>query len=160
MLNHATAQPPCSRHSDIYNSNHKGMFVIKRLLLIVVSKFNPYGPTQGPALSPPDMALPTVVDLCISQTSQPRGLTSFLPLVLKLHNCGSTGDGSFEIMSGNSLLSQYDGNIIFEIPPEEAATREDYLHYDGLAWTHGNRYSVSNLPGYVKVRKHMCTGHL
>jgi hypothetical protein len=68
--------------------------------------------------------------------------------------------GSFEIMSGDSLPTQYDGNVIFEIPPEKVATREDYLHYDSHAWTYGNRYSVSNLPGYVKVLKHMCTGYL
>jgi hypothetical protein len=90
-------------------------------------------------LSPPDMALPTVVDLCTSQTSKPRGLTSLLPFLMDLQNCGSTGDlamqdyGSFEFISGDSLPSQYDGNVIFEIPPEEVANREDYLHYDGHA---------------------------
>ena len=68
--------------------------------------------------------------------------------------------GSFEIMFGDSLPTQYDGNVIFEIPPEEVGIREDFLHYDGHAWTHGNRYSISNLLGYVKVLKHMYIGHL
>jgi hypothetical protein len=111
MLNHAAAQPPCSRRSNIYSSNHKGIFVIKHLLLIVVSKFNPYSPKQDPALNPPNMASPMVVDLCTSQRSEPRGLMSLLPFLMDLQNCGSPGDlamqdyGSFEIMFGDSLPS-------------------------------------------------------
>jgi hypothetical protein len=87
------------------------VFVIKRLLFIVVSRFNPSSPMQGPALSPPDMASPIVVDLCMSQTSKPCGLTSLLPFLMDLQNCGSTGDlamqdhGSFEFISDNSLPS-------------------------------------------------------
>ena len=72
MLNHVAAQPPFSRHSNIYSSNHNNMLVIKSILLIVVSKFKPFSPTEGPTLSPRNMALPIVVDMCMSQTSEPR----------------------------------------------------------------------------------------
>lgn len=84
MLNYVAAQPPYSRRSNIYSSNQEGMFVIKHLLLIVVSRFYPSGPMQGPALSPPDMALLTVVDLYTSQISEPCNLTSFVPFFLGL----------------------------------------------------------------------------
>jgi hypothetical protein len=91
---------------------------------------------------------------------------SLFPFLMDLQNCGSTEDlamqdyGSFEIMSGDSLPTQYDENVIFEILPKEAATREDYRHYNGHAWTHGNQYSIPNLPRYVKVHKYMYTGYL
>ena len=112
---------------------------MKRLLLIVVSRFNPSSPTQGPALSPPDMALPTIVDLYTSQTSKPHSLMSLFPFLMDLQNSGSTEDlavqdyGLFEIMSRDSLPTQYDKNVIFEIPPEEATTRKDFRHYNGHA---------------------------
>jgi hypothetical protein len=76
------------------------MFVIKSILLIIVSRFKPFSPTEGPALGPPNMALPTVVGMCTSQTSEPQGLTSLQTKLVHELGAGSGEQGKREWGAG------------------------------------------------------------